>query len=45
LKLNTCSAVLSFVTKLERETAKFYENLAQKYPEGRETRMELRSAE
>jgi len=37
LKLNTCSAVLSFVTKLEEETAKFYENLAEKYSEGRET--------
>ena len=37
MKLNTCSAVLSFVTKLEEENAKFYEKLAQKYPEGRET--------
>jgi rubrerythrin len=34
--LNTASAVISFVTKLEEETAKFYDQLAQKYPEGRE---------
>ncbi|MGB9694279.1 MAG: hypothetical protein ACPLYF_05485 [Fervidobacterium sp.] len=35
--LNTASAVISFLTKLEEETAKFYADLAQKYPEGRET--------
>jgi hemoglobin-like flavoprotein len=35
--LNTASAVISFLTKLEEETAKFYEKLAQKYPEARET--------
>lgn len=34
--LNTASAVISFVTKLEEETAKFYNELAQKYPEGKE---------
>ena len=37
MKLNTCSAVISFVTNLEEQTAKFYEKLAQKYPEGKET--------
>jgi hypothetical protein len=35
--LNTASAVISFLTKLEEETAKFYEKLAQKYPEVKET--------
>lgn len=31
--LNTASAVISFLVKLEEETAKFYEKLGQKYPE------------
>ena len=35
--LNTASAVVSFVINVEEETAKFYENLAQKYPEGKDT--------
>ena len=35
--LNTASAVISFLTRLEEETAKFYADLAQKYPEGKET--------
>lgn len=35
--LNTASAVISFLTKLEEETAKFYDKLALKYPEAKET--------
>ncbi|MHC1589996.1 MAG: hypothetical protein ACXQTQ_03435 [Candidatus Hecatellaceae archaeon] len=35
--LNTASAVVSFVINVEEETAKFYENLAQKYLEGKDT--------
>ncbi|MEM3054642.1 MAG: hypothetical protein QXM52_02920 [Candidatus Bathyarchaeia archaeon] len=34
--LNTASAVISFLTRLEEETAKFYEELSKKYPEGKE---------
>jgi len=34
LTLNTASAVISFVTRSEEETAKFYEQLAAKYPKG-----------
>ncbi len=34
--LNTASAVISFLTKLEDETARFYEELSHKYPEGKE---------
>ncbi|MGB9676004.1 MAG: hypothetical protein ACPL0C_02305 [Candidatus Bathyarchaeales archaeon] len=34
--LNTASAVISFLTRLEEETAKFYEELSRKYPEGKE---------
>ena len=34
--LNTASAVISFLTRLEDETAKFYEKLSHKYPEGKE---------
>ncbi|WP_455367492.1 hypothetical protein [[Eubacterium] cellulosolvens] len=37
MKLNTCSAVLRFTTTLEEETAKFYDLLAQKYPQAKET--------
>ncbi|WP_455364301.1 hypothetical protein [[Eubacterium] cellulosolvens] len=36
MKLNTCSAVLRFTTELEEETAKFYDLLAQKYPQAKE---------
>ena len=36
MQLNTASAVITFVTKHEEETIKFYEKLAQKYPEGKE---------
>ncbi|MHC1564672.1 MAG: hypothetical protein ACXQTF_05040, partial [Candidatus Hecatellaceae archaeon] len=36
LMLNTASAVVSFVINVEEETAKFYENLAQKYLEGKD---------
>ena len=39
--LNTASAVISYVTGLEEETAKFYEKLAQKYPEGKELFLSL----
>jgi hypothetical protein len=35
--LNTASAVIRFVTTLEDETTVFYEKLAEKYPEGKET--------
>jgi rubrerythrin len=34
--LNTASAVVSFLTKMEEETAKFYEELSRKYPDGKE---------
>lgn len=34
--LNTASAVISFLTKLEDETARFYEELSHKYPEEKE---------
>ena len=36
LTLNTASAVISFVTQSEEETAQFYEELAAKYPKGNE---------
>lgn len=36
LTLNTASAVVSFVTKSEEDGADFYEQLAVKYPNGRE---------
>ena len=35
--LNTAAAVVGFITKLEDETAKFYEKISQKYPEGKQT--------
>ncbi len=41
MKLNTCSAVISFITDLEEESAKFYEGLARKYPEKMETFLSL----
>lgn len=34
--LNTASAVISFLTRIEEETAKFYEKLSRTYPEGKE---------
>jgi len=33
----TCSAIVSFAEKLEDNSSKFYEQLAEKYPEGKET--------
>ena len=36
MRLNTCSAVISFLTNLEEESAKFYEKMAKKYPEDKE---------
>lgn len=36
LTLNTASAVISFVTRSEEDAAKFYEQLAAKYPKGTE---------
>ena len=33
----TCSAIVSFVEKLEGKSSKFYEELAEKYTEGKET--------
>ncbi|MEM2738231.1 MAG: hypothetical protein QXK93_04530 [Candidatus Bathyarchaeia archaeon] len=35
--LNTAAAVISFLSRIEEETAKFYEKMAQKYPEVKET--------
>lgn len=36
MELNTASETVSFARELETESAKFYENLAQRYLEGRE---------
>jgi len=36
MKLHTASETISFAKKLENESAKFYENLAQRYTEGKE---------
>ena len=36
LTLNTASAVVSFVTRSEEETAAFYEQLAARFPKGKE---------
>lgn len=36
MKLNTSSSVISFVRKLEENSIKFYEDLAQRYTESRE---------
>ncbi len=36
MELNTASEVISFAKKLEEENAKLYEDLAQRYMEGRE---------
>jgi hypothetical protein len=36
MKLNTMAAVMSFVSKLENESASYYEGCAARYPEWRE---------
>lgn len=36
MKLNTASEIINFAVKLEDNSAKFYESLAQRYGEGRE---------
>ena len=36
MNLNTASEAVSFAKELETESAKFYENLAQRYAEGKE---------
>lgn len=36
MELNTASEAISFSKELETESAKFYENLAQRYAEGKE---------
>ena len=33
MKLNTMAAVMSFVSKIENDSASFYKNYAEKYPE------------
>ncbi len=33
MKLNTMAAVMSFVSKIENDSASFYRNYAEKYPE------------
>jgi hypothetical protein len=33
MKLNTMAAVMSFVSKIESDSASFYQNYAEKYPE------------
>jgi hypothetical protein len=37
MKLNTMAAVMTFVSKIEEESAAFYEKCADKYPEMRDT--------
>ena len=37
MKLNTASSAISFTRTLEDDSAKLYEELAEKYPNGRET--------
>ncbi|MBA7480070.1 hypothetical protein ES707_15515 [subsurface metagenome] len=34
MEINTASATISFAKKLEEDSAKFYEDLSQKYPKG-----------
>ena len=41
MRLTTASEVISFVRGLEEASAKFYEELAKKYPEGEETFLSL----
>lgn len=36
MRLRTASAVMTFVRKLEDESAKFYEDLSRRYPEGKD---------
>ena len=36
MKLNTASSAISFARKLEDDSARLYDELAQRYPEGRE---------
>jgi len=36
MELNTASETINFAVKLENDSAKFYENVAQRYAEGRE---------
>ncbi|MFC2035437.1 hypothetical protein ACFLUJ_04850 [Chloroflexota bacterium] len=36
-EINTASAAISFARKLEEDSAMFYESLAQRYPENRDT--------
>ena len=37
MKLNTMAAVMTFITKVEEDSANFYERCAEKFPELRET--------
>ena len=37
MKLNTMAAVMSFVSKIEEDSASFYEGCAEQYPELKET--------
>ena len=37
MKLQTASSVISFAKELENKSAKFYEDLAQRYAEGKDT--------
>ena len=41
LTLNTASAVVSFATRSEEETARFYEQLAVRYPQGKDAFLTL----
>ena len=41
MKLNTMAAVMSFVSKIENDSASFYENYAEKYPELKDTFLSL----
>ena len=37
MKLNTMAAVMSFVSKIEKDSASFYQNCAEDYPELKDT--------
>ena len=41
MKLNTMAAVMTFITKVEEDSANFYERCAEKFPELRETFLSL----
>ena len=41
MKLNTMAGVMSFVSKIENDSASFYENYAEKYPELKDTFLSL----